>query len=326
MPAPDGPIVGARPDPARPLTVLVTGGAGFIGSALCRVLAARPGTSIRVLDDLSAGRRENLTGVDVTLIEGSVLDPGALASAIDGVDAVVHLAAVASVQESLERPLHVHEVNVTGTVAVLEAARAAGLVHTIVASSSAVYGSLPDLPKNERMRPRTESPYGATKLAAETYALTWQRSFGLPVLAFRFFNVFGPRQRADAAYPAVVPAFLERAVAGEAVTVHGTGEQSRDFTYVESICAVIADAIARGVAHDEPVDLGFGVRTSLLELIAEIEDVLGHPVPVAFEAARVGDILHSQAEGSVLASLFPGVPAVQLREGLEATVAWMRDR
>lgn len=316
----------ATPDPGRPLTVLITGGAGFIGSALCRVLAARPDTRIRVLDDLSAGSRENLDGLDLTLIEGSVLDAGVLAQAIEGADAVVHLAAIASVQESLERPLAVHEVNVTGTVAVLEAARAAGNVHTIVASSSAVYGSLPDLPKNERMRPRTESPYGANKLAAETYALTWQRSFGLPVLAFRFFNVFGPRQRADAAYPAVVPAFLERAVAGASVTVHGTGEQSRDFTYVESICAVIADAIVRRVAHDEPVDLGFGVRTSLLELVTEIEHVLGHPVPVEFSPARVGDILHSQAEGGVLASLFPEVPAVQLREGLEATVAWLRSR
>ncbi len=310
----------------RPLAVLVTGGAGFIGSSLCRQLSARPATRVVVLDDFSTGTRENLDGVDVTVVEGSVLDRELLGGLVAEADAVVHLAAIASVQDSLDRPREVHDVNVTGTVNVLEAARAGGGVHTVVASSSSVYGSSDALPKHEGMRPRTESPYGATKLAAETYALTWQRSYGLPVLAFRFFNVFGPRQHGGTAYPAVVPAFLERAVAGQPVIVYGTGEQSRDFTYVESVGAIIADAVVRGVTSDEPVDLGFGVRVSLLELLAVMEEVLGHPLDVTFEPARTGDILHSQAAGERLAQLFPGIEDLPLREGLRSTVDWMRSR
>ncbi len=316
----------AEPSVDRALRVLVTGGAGFIGSAVCRVLARRPGTEVVVLDDFSTSSYANLHGVPVTVIEGSVLDEALLSQAMAGADAVVHLAAIASVQESLDRPLEVHRVNVTGTLTVLEAARAAGLVHTVIASSSSVYGSGPELPKHEGLRPRTESPYGATKLAAESYALTWQRSYGLPVLAFRFFNVFGPRQNAGAAYPAVVPAFLEQTLGGGAVTIFGTGEQSRDFTYVESVAEVIADAVVRRVAHDEPVDLGFGVRTSLLELVHELETALGRPVDIEFAPARTGDILHSQAEGGRLAELFPGLRPIPLAEGLRATVAWMHEK
>lgn len=314
--------------------VVVTGGAGFIGSAVCRGLLARPGTRVTVLDDLSSGRRENVAALAVTasggstveLVEGSVLDAPLVGRLLADADAVVHLAAIASVQESLDDPRAVYAVNVDGTLTVLEAARAAGGAHVLLASSSSVYGSDPVLPKHEGLRPRTESPYAATKLAAETAALTWQRSFGLPVLAFRFFNVYGPGQRADSAYPAVVPAFLEAAVAGRPLTVYGTGEQSRDFTFVDSVGSVIADAVHRRVTSDEPVDLGFGVRTTLLELIAAIEAELGHPLEVRHEPARTGDVLHSQAQGAALAALFPSAADAPLAEGLRATIAWLRSR
>ncbi|MCS5734882.1 NAD-dependent epimerase/dehydratase family protein [Herbiconiux daphne] len=308
------------------MKVVVTGGAGFIGSNLCSVLTREPDTDVVVLDDFSSGSREHLAALDVAVIEGSILDEAALDRAFAGAAAVVHLAAIASVQESINNPRHVHEVNVTGTVEVLEAARRAGGAHVVLASSSAVYGSNPALPKREDMLPRTESPYGVTKLAAEAYALTWQRAYGLPVLAFRFFNVFGPAQQSTSAYPAVVPAFLEAALADEPLIIHGTGEQSRDFTYVGSVCEVIADAVHRRVASDIPVDLGFGVRTSLLELIGLIEAELGHPVKTAFAPSRDGDVLHSQAEGAELARLFPALEPIPLDAGLAATLAWMRNR
>ena len=194
----------------------------------------------------------------------------------------------------------------------------------VVASSSSVYGSSEALPKREDMLPRTESPYAAGKLAAESYALTWQRAYGLPVLALRFFNVFGPHQQAGSAYPAVVPAFLDAALAGRPLEVHGSGEQSRDFTYVASVCEVIVDAVRRGIASDTPVDLGFGERTSLLELIALLEGALGHPLERRHTEARAGDVLHSQAEGARLAELFPELRPAPLAEGLSATIEWMR--
>jgi UDP-glucose 4-epimerase len=308
------------------MKVVVTGGAGFIGSNLCEILARDRDTEVVVVDDFSASTRDQLDGLRVTVVEGSILDDAVLDRAFSGADAVVHLAAIASVQESIHNPVHVHQVNVTGTVAVLEAARRAGNAHVVLASSSSVYGSNPALPKREDMLPHTESPYGVTKLAAEAYALTWQRVYGMPVLAFRFFNVFGPFQHSTSAYPAVVPAFLEAAVAREPLLIHGSGEQSRDFTYVGSVCEVIADAVHRRVASDTPVDLGFGVRTSILELVALIEDALGHPVDRSFAPARVGDVMHSQAEGAALARLFPELDPIPLDAGLTATIEWMRSR
>jgi UDP-glucose 4-epimerase len=305
------------------MSVLVTGGAGFIGANLCRRLAAA-GETVVAIDDLSTGNRANLDGVDVTLVEASILDPAALDRAIDGARAVVHLAARPSVPRSLADPMASHLANATGTVEVLEAARRAGRPHVIVASSSSVYGANPTLPKHEDLATRPMSPYAASKLATEAYALAYQESFGLPVLAFRFFNVFGPLQPAAHAYAAVVPAFVDAALAGTPLIVHGDGRQSRDFTFVDTVTEVIADAIEHGVAAPEPVNLAFGTRTDLLGLIAELEGVIGRELAVEHVEPRVGDVRHSQADSTRLRELFPDVTPVGLTDALRATVDWFR--
>lgn len=305
------------------MKVVVTGGAGFIGANLCRTLAADPGVDdVVALDDLSTGFAANLDGVDATLVEGSILDEALLDDVLAGTDAVVHLGAVPSVPRSVADPAHSHEVNATGTVRVLEAARRAGDPLVVVASSSSVYGANPTLPKREDLATFPRSPYGASKLATEAYALAHQHTYGLPVLAFRFFNVFGPLQAAGHAYAAVVPAFVDAALAGRPLTVHGDGRQTRDFTYVGTVTAVLADAVARRVHHPEPVNLAFGSRVSLLEVIAELERLLGHRLAVDHTEPRPGDVPHSQADDTRLRSLFPDVEPVPFPDGLAATVAW----
>ena len=310
------------------MRVLITGGAGFIGANLSRHLSER-GDDVVVLDDLSTGNRDNLDGVSVELVEGSILDPDALDRVVDGVDAVVHLAARPSVPRSIADPVASHLANATGTVEVLEAARRAGAqrdrpAHVIVASSSSVYGANPTLPKHEGLAPRPVSPYAASKLAAESYALAWQASFGLDVLVVRFFNVFGPLQPAGHTYAAVVPAFVDAALAGRPLPVHGDGAQSRDFTYVGSVCAVLADTVTRRVADPEPMNLAFGTRVTLLEVISELETILGHSVDVEHQPVRAGDVPHSQADTTRLRSRFPHVEPVAFAEGLTATVDWFR--
>jgi UDP-glucose 4-epimerase len=208
---------------------------------------------------------------------------------------------------------------------VLEAARAASVGHIVVASSSSVYGANPALPKREDVCPMPVSPYAASKLAAESYALAWQRSFGLKVLAFRFFNVFGPLQAAGHAYAAVVPAFVSAALEGSPLPVHGDGTQTRDFTYVGTVAGVLTAAAVGQVAHDGPVNLAFGSRISLLELIERLELVLGHTVERQHQPTRAGDVRDSQADDSLLRSLFPDVEPVPLDDGLAETVAWFRN-
>ena len=306
------------------MKVLVTGGAGFIGANLCARLAASGSYDVVVLDDLSTGNAANLDGLDVELVEGSFLDAALLDDSVRGVDAVVHLGAVPSVPRSIADPVTSHAANASGTVAVLEAARAEGDTHVIVASSSSVYGANPTLPKREDLATFPLSPYAASKLATEAYALSYQHSFGLPVLAFRFFNVFGPLQGAGHAYAAVVPQFVSAALDGKPVTVHGDGEQSRDFTYVGTVCDVITDALDRRVTHPEPVNLAFGTRTSLLELLARLEAILGAPIEREHVEPRAGDVRHSQAFSGRVRELFPDVEAVDLDDALRATVEWFR--
>jgi len=303
------------------MRILITGGAGFIGANLAEV-AASAGHRVRIIDDLSTGYAENLAGLDVELVEASILDPEALATAVAGSDSIVHLAALGSVPRSIEAPLASHAANVTGTLALLEVARAQLVDHVIVASSSSVYGMNPAMPKHEREWVRPLSPYGVTKLAAEQYALAHQQSFGMRTLAFRFFNVFGPRQRAGHPYAAVIPIFLDALLNGEPLWINGDGSNSRDFTYVGTVCRVLLDACERQVSHPEPVNLAFGTNTTLTQLVAEIEKVAGSRADVRHREPRAGDVPHSQADDRLLRSLFPDALPVPLAEGLQGTLEW----
>lgn len=307
------------------MRVTVTGGAGFIGANLCRTLLAAPAiTEVVVLDDLSTGFRTNLDDLEVRLIEGSILDRDALDEATDRTDAIVHLAARPSVPRSIVDPLASHHANATGTLEVLEAARRAGNAPVVLASSSSVYGANPVLPKTEDLTPMPVSPYAVSKLATESYAIAYQHSYGLPTLAFRFFNVFGPLQAAGHAYAAVVPAFVSAALAGEPLPVHGDGRQSRDFTFVDTVTAVLRDAVIGRVSADRPVNLAFGTRTDLLTVIELLGQILGTELAIDFQPTRPGDVRDSQADSAALSRLFPDLTPVALADGLHRTVEWMR--
>lgn len=305
------------------MKIVVTGGAGFIGANLCRELTLRPEvTEVVAFDDLSTGLRQNLEGTDCRFIEADLLDLDAVLQAVEGAHSVVHLAARPSVPRSLADPLASHAANATGTMHVLEAARLRDVPHVVVASSSSVYGRNPTLPKSETLKASPISPYAASKLATEAYALAYASSFGMSTLAFRFFNVFGPLQTAGHAYAAVIPAFLDAAMRGEPLPVHGDGTQSRDFTYVGSVSSVLATAAIDHLADVEPVNLAFGSRVTLLELIGEIEAILGRAVRVDHLPPRAGDVPHSQADQTKLRAMLPKVEPVPLRDGLLATVEW----
>jgi UDP-glucose 4-epimerase len=302
--------------------VLVTGGAGFIGSHVCRTLL-RDGEAGRVvaLDDLSTGLASNLSGVDVEFVQGTILDADMVNRLVSSVDAVVHLAAIPAVARSLSDPRASHDANATGTLVVLEAARACG-TQVVVASSSSVYGRGVSMPTPEDHPTRPASPYAASKLATESYALAFARSFGLPVLAFRFFNVFGPLQRAGHAYAAVIPAFVSALQSGLPLDIHGDGTQTRDFTYVGDVATVLCDAVSRRVTFDGPVNLAFGTNTSLLTLVALMEELAGHHVARTHGPPRPGDVHDSQGDSTRLRSLFPDLEPTPLRDGLRATMEW----
>lgn len=307
------------------MNILVTGGAGFIGSNLARfMLNIEPKSKVRIIDNLSTGKRENLDGVDVEFIEASILDMNALTAAAEGVDSIVHLGAIPSVPRSVANPRATHEANTTGTLNVLEAARELNVGHVIVASSSSVYGSNPKLPKSEFDWTRPMSPYAVSKLATESYAIAYQYAYGLKTLAFRFFNVFGPLQAADHAYAAVIPKFLDAILEGRPAPVHGDGLQSRDFTYVDTVCAVIASAVRNQTHSMDPVNLAYGTNTTLLELLEEMEGQLGVPIAREHVDPRIGDVRASQADNSRVRELFPHVEPVELKDGLAATIDWFK--
>lgn len=301
--------------------MLITGGAGFVGSNLAKK-ALGSGVDVTILDDLSTGYLENIDGLDVTFIEDSILNVDAVRRALEGVDSVIHLAALGSVPRSIKNPFATHEANATGTLTVLDEARKAGIKHVVVASSSSVYGMNPALPKNEREWVRPMSPYAVSKLATEQYALAYQQSFDMETLAFRFFNIYGPGQRAGHVYAAVIPIFIDALLRGEPLKINGDGSHSRDFTYVETVCQVLLAAAERRVTHPEPVNLAFGTNTTLTALTEVIGEVSGKEVTAEHREPRPGDVKHSQAENAVLLSLFPEVVPVSLKQGITNTLAW----
>jgi UDP-glucose 4-epimerase len=303
------------------MNVLVTGGAGFIGSHIVEALQGR--ARVRVLDDFRTGRRENLAGLDCELIEGSVLDPAALARAVEGVDTVFHLAAMVSVPESMRDPAQCVRINAGGTVAVLEAAAAAGARKLVLSSTAAVYGNNPSVPKVESMIPEPMSPYAVTKLDGEYYCSIFQRQGRLETACLRFFNVFGPRQDPRGAYASAIPIFITRALRGEPLAIHGDGLQTRDFIYVKDIAAANLFA-ATTPGLNGVFNTGYGARTTILDIARDILRLTGSSSPLEHRPEREGDIRHSLADASRLAAA--GFrPAGCLADGLRATVDWYRN-
>lgn len=305
--------------------VVISGGAGFIGANLVRFFQERdPGWVVTVIDDFSTGLESNLDGLDVNLVVGSILDLDLIRRASRGADAFVHLAAIGSVPRSIQFPRPTHEANTTGTLNVLEIVLANEIPNTIVASSSSVYGSNTSLPRSELDWTRPMSPYGVSKLATEAYALAYAHSYGLKALAFRFFNVYGPYQRAGHPYAAVIPKFISAGIRGETLSIFGDGEQSRDFTYVESVCEAIYLACERQLSHEHPVNLAFGSRTTLNDLVGIVESAIGTKLEVRYQELRAGDVRESQADSTLLEHLIPDVSSYELSAGIERTIDWFR--
>jgi UDP-glucose 4-epimerase len=294
---------------------LVTGGAGFIGSSIVRALLAR-GDAVRVLDNFSSGKRENLAGLarDVELVEGDVRAEADLARALAGVELVFHEAAIASVPRSLVDPVTNHDVNATATLKLLCAAKAAGVRRVVYAASSA-YGDEPTLPKLESMPPAPLSPYAVSKLAGELYCQIFATAYGLETVSLRYFNVFGPRQDPASEYAAVIPRFITAALAGQGVTIYGDGEQSRDFCFIDNCVAanLLAGAAPAARVSGRVLNVACGAATSLNELVETLGTILGAPIAVTYEPARVGDVKHSRAD----------IAEARARLGYEATTSFV---
>lgn len=305
---------------------LVTGGAGFIGSNLVEELVTR-GEDVVVLDDLSTGSRSNLEPwLDrIRLIEASVTDPAACRDACEGADYVLHQAALGSVPRSVENPGRTHEVNATGTLTLLQAARDAQVARFVYAASSSAYGNTAELPKHEGMVPKPLSPYAVAKLTGEHYCRAFTATYGLATVALRYFNVFGPRQDPNSQYAAVIPLFVAAAAAGEPPTIFGDGEQTRDFTYVSNVVAAnLAACEAPEEAWGEMVNIGVGGRISINRLWAEISRLLDTEVQPHYASRRAGDVRDSMASLERARRLIGYDPKVGLEEGLERTVRWFQ--
>ncbi len=296
---------------------LVTGGAGFIGSHLVEALLER-GAHVRVLDDFSTGRRENLAGVTgrIELVEGDVSDPEVALQAVSGCDYVLHLAAIASVQASVQDPQRTHLVNAGGTLNVLEAARQSEMRRVVLASTTALYGDHTALPLREELPLRPLSPYAASKAAGEAYCRAFHASYGLPTVALRFFNVYGPRQDPSNPYSGVISIFAGRMSRGERPTIYGDGKQTRDFVYVADVVRAILAASERDEATGDVFNVAGGRQTSILQLVEELNHVLGTSLTPIFAPARPGEVRFSQGDATRAHRVLGWQPRISLREGL----------
>ncbi|MFH1765501.1 MAG: SDR family oxidoreductase [Gemmatimonadota bacterium] len=308
---------------------LVTGGAGFIGSHLVEHLLAGGGR-VRVVDDFSTGRRENLTPFldRIGLVEGDITDVEVCRRASQGVDVVFHQAALPSVPRSVIDPVRSHAVNATGTLNVLLAAKEAGARRVVYASSSSAYGDTPTLPKREDQSPSPRSPYAVAKLTGEHYVRSFPGVYGVEGVALRYFNIFGPRQSPNSAYAAVIPLFAAAAMAGESPTINGDGEQTRDFTYIDN--AVLANLLAASAPAEkvsgEVFNVGCGDRISENQLWQEIRRVLGASVEPVYGPPRAGDVRDSLASLDHIRERAGYEVLVTLEDGIRRTVEWIRDR
>ncbi len=304
---------------------LVTGGAGFIGSNLTRALVDR-GEQVRVLDNLATGRAENLAGIEakITFIRGDITDPAAVREAVAGCDYVLHQAALPSVPRSVEAPLETDRANVYGTLVVLDEARRAGVKRVVYAASSSAYGETPTLPKVETMTPDPLSPYAASKLAGEAYCRSFFICYGLETVALRYFNVFGPHQDPQSQYAAVIPRFVTAGLEGRSPTIYGDGEQSRDFCHIDNAIEANLKACTATGAAGRVFNVACGVRTTLLDVIGALGEILGRRIEPIHEPPRQGDIKHSLADISAARAVLGYTASVDFLSGLQKTVDWYR--
>jgi nucleoside-diphosphate-sugar epimerase len=285
------------------------------------------GAEVRVLDDFSTGKRENLDdgAARIEIVEGSITDPAVCAEACEGVDFVFHQAALPSVERSVLEPVATHEVDATGTLNVLVAARAAGVRRMVYAGSSSAYGDTPELPKHEAMSTNPRSPYAAAKLAGEVYCRVFADVYGFETVVLRYFNIFGPRQDPASQYSAVIPLFISRALSGEGPRIHGDGEQTRDFTYIDN--AIDANVLAATVGPDgvsgEVFNVGCGERTSINTVWEEIRRATGTAAQAAYGPPRAGDVRDSLASLSKIRVSLGYEPTVSLGDGLARTTRWL---
>lgn len=307
---------------------MVTGGAGFIGSHIVRGLLRR-GRAVCIVDNFSTGRKENLADIleqfadQVELFDQDICDLHGLKQVLEGAGTVYHQAAVPSVQKSVEDPLRSNENNIDGTLRVFIAARDAKVKKVVYASSSSIYGESEELPKTEEMKPEPISPYGVTKYTAELYGKVFSEIYNLSNVGLRYFNVFGPYQDPQSDYAAVIPRFVSRMLAGERPIIYGDGEQSRDFTFVHNVVTanfLAADAEATGLA----MNIACGERFTLNELVGALNEILATRLEPIYEAARPGDIRHSEADISVARNTIGFRPEMGFKEGLRRTVEWFQ--
>jgi UDP-glucose 4-epimerase len=305
--------------------VLVTGGAGFIGSNLARALLDR-GDEVRVLDNFSTGNRANLEGLDVDIVEGELRSYERVHNAVRGTDVVYHLGALGSVPRSVQDPLTSSAVNVEGTLNVLLAARDESVRRVVFSSSTSVYGSTRTLPTSEDAPPDPISPYGVAKLAAERYCISFSRVYeSFESVVLRYFNVFGERQSPYSQYAAVIPLFVTKIAGGEPIDVHGDGEQSRDFTYVGNIVDATIEAGRADGASGEILNVAAGAPATVNEIAETIGEILGKPVERRHLPPRTGDIRNSWADLSKAERILGYAPKTALADGLRRTVEYLID-
>jgi UDP-N-acetylglucosamine 4-epimerase len=306
---------------------LVTGGAGFIGSHIAETLVGR-GETVRVLDNLSTGKKENLASVAdrVEFVEGDIRDAETCRRAVDGMDYVLHQAALPSVPRSVEEPLLTNAINITGTLNMMLAARDAGVRSFVQASSSSVYGDDTAPEKVEGREGKPLSPYAISKLVNEKYAQVFHDLFGFRAISLRYFNVFGPRQDPFSQYAAVIPLFITLVLKGESPTIFGDGEQSRDFTYIDNIVQGNILAATSGQGGGEAFNVACGERLTVNALLAAVNGVLGTSVKAVHAEPRPGDIKHSTADFGKARRVLGFEPRVPFLEGLRRTVEWYKNK
>lgn len=306
------------------LKVLITGGAGFIGSNLAlRIQKLRPTWTATILDNFSTGKRENLSGFRGEIVEGDILNLNSTNDTVfNETEVVVHLAALGSVPRSVNDPMKTFSNNTLGTQILLEKMRLANCKRIVFSSSSSVYGQNPSFPKKETDYLAPLSPYAASKSAGESLIMSYANSFEFKATIFRFFNVYGPRQNPEGPYAAVIPKFIQSALTGKAIEINGDGKQTRDFTFIDNVTDSIIESIDNELQPSTPVNLALGSQVSVLEIVKTLESILGRTITYRFLPERIGDVKSSKADTEVFETFFTAQKKIDFEQGLKATIDW----